>query len=594
MYPTPFAVFARGFWFSLTLSMVWLGAVTAAAQDQNEYTLGPDSQFNPAVPHGTVTKRTFVAGTQSVFPGTARDYWVYVPKQYDGQKPASLMVFQDGGGYISTNGSWRVPLVFDNLIAKNEMPVTIGVFINPGVVPALSTTTLPRYNRSYEYDGLGDNYARFLAEELLPEVQKEYLITIDPNARAIAGSSSGAVAAFTVAWERPDLFRRVFSTIGTYVGLRGGHNYPILVRKFEPRPIRIFMQDGYNDQNIYGGNWWIANQDMYSALLWAGYDVKKEWGTGGHDSKQGGAIFPEAMRWLWRGYPAPIEAGYRTNGPLAGVLLEHEEWQLVGKGYQLPGGLTSNAKGEVFFTDKSESRVFQIGLDGGVKTLRQNTEGAQGLAVGLDGKLRAAVPNGQRVVAYTDPDAEQILAASTGSKDLVVAHDGNVYFTDPMERSVKRIDPAGKLWVLDSGIEFPSGICLTPDQSLLLVSSLVSQFVYSFQIQTDGTLAHRQPYFHLHLPDDPRGSGADGLCVDTEGRLYVCTHLGVQFCDQAGRVNGILTKPEPGAWATDVCFGGKDLTELYLTAGDKVWKRKVRAKGALPFQEPVLPKKPAL
>jgi enterochelin esterase-like enzyme len=158
-----------------------------------EYPLGPDSQFNPSVPHGTVTRHVFTATVNSLFPGTRRDYWVYVPKQYSPTKPACLMVFQDGGGYVSTNGSFRAPIVFDNLIARGEMPVTVGVFINPGVLPsAQGTNALPRYNRSYEYDGLGDRYARFLAEELLPEVRKTVAFTDDPNGRAIAGASSGA------------------------------------------------------------------------------------------------------------------------------------------------------------------------------------------------------------------------------------------------------------------------------------------------------------------------------------------------------------------------------------------------------------------
>jgi hypothetical protein len=167
-----------------------------------EYPLGPDSQFNPSVPHGTVTRHVFTATVNSLFPGTRRDYWVYVPKQYSPTKPACLMVFQDGGGYVSTNGSFRAPIVFDNLIARGEMPVTVGVFINPGVLPsAQGTNALPRYNRSYEYDGLGDRYARFLAEELLPEVRKTVAFTDDPNGRAIAGASSGAIAAFTfTAW----------------------------------------------------------------------------------------------------------------------------------------------------------------------------------------------------------------------------------------------------------------------------------------------------------------------------------------------------------------------------------------------------------
>ena len=272
------------------ISRSWLGRwlafcvpamISAAVWTQaEEYPLGPDSQFNPSVPHGTVTKHTFTATSTSLFPGTHRDYWIYVPRQYSPTKPPCLMVFQDGGGYVSTNGSFRAPIVFDNLIARGEMPVTVGVFINPGVLPsAQGTNALPRYNRSYEYDGLGDRYARFLAEEFLPEVRKSIHFTDDPNGRAIAGASSGAIAAFTAAWERPDLFRRVFSTIGTYVGLRGGNAYPILIRKTEPKPLRVFLQDGSNDQNIYGGNWWIANLDMHSALEFSGYELEKAWGT---------------------------------------------------------------------------------------------------------------------------------------------------------------------------------------------------------------------------------------------------------------------------------------------------------------------------
>lgn len=573
-----------------------VAASPLAAQD-NDYKLGPDSQFNPAVPHGKVTKHTFVAGPNSVFPGTARDYWVYVPAQYDGNRPAALMVFQDGGGYIGTNGQWRVPIVFDNLIAKGEMPVTVGVFVNPGVVPSVrGTNALPRFNRSFEYDGLGDRYARFLQEELLPEVasQKGVVLSPDPNLRAIGGASSGAICAFTAAWERPDLFRRVFSTIGTYVGLRGGNDYPTLVRKSEPRPLRVFLQDGFNDLNIYGGNWWIANQDMFSALTWAGYEVRKEWGSGGHDGKQGGAILPEALRWLWKDWATPVRAGLVSNSPIGQVLLPGEGWELVGQGYELPGGLCATPDGTVYFTDSGADRVYKVTPDGSVSVARSETSGAQGLAVRPDGSLVATQPNARRLVQYTGAKDEKFLTTGSGAKDVVVASSGLTYFTDPMERAVKVLDPKGAVQTLDTGIEFPAGLCLSPDQSLLLVTDLVGQHVYSFQVQNDGTLAYRQRYFHLHLPDDPRGSAADGLCVDRDGRLYVATALGIQFCDQAGRVNGILSKPEPDAWATDVCFGGKDLNHLYLTAGDKLWRRKVQVKGVLPFKEPVVPAPPRL
>src|SRR5687768_14014857 len=191
------------------------------------------------------------------------------------------------------------------------MPVVIGVFIAPGRVKALDAKTgLDRFNRSFEYDGLGDNYARFLLEELLPEVEtlktadgRAIKLSKEGNDRCIAGSSSGAIAAFTAAWERPDAFRRVFSAIGTYVGLRGGHVYPTLIRKVEPKPIRIFLQDGENDNNIYGGDWWMANQEMQRSLGFAGYEVKHQWGRGGHNAQDATKLFPDAVRWLWQGWP---------------------------------------------------------------------------------------------------------------------------------------------------------------------------------------------------------------------------------------------------------------------------------------------------
>jgi hypothetical protein len=209
-----------------------------------------------------------------------------------------------------------------------------------------------------------------------------------------------------------------------------------------------------------------------------------------------------------------------------------------------------------------------------------------------DGGILASQPAARRLVAYTGKDAEQILASDTGIKDITVGQGGLAYFTDPGSRAVKSMDAKGKVTVLDTGIEYPNGVCLSPDQGLLYVSDMVGQFVYSFQIALDGTLTARQPYYHLHLTDDPRGGGADGMCVDTQGRLYVATPAGIQFCDQAGRVNGIIGRPEHDGWISDVCLGGKDRDELYVTAGNKLWKRKVKARGVLPFAEPVLPPPP--
>ncbi|HVD77149.1 MAG TPA: alpha/beta hydrolase-fold protein, partial [Vicinamibacteria bacterium] len=275
-----------------------LGTVllAATARAQTEYPLTPDSERQAGVPSGQLTKHTW---TSTVFPGTQRDYWVYVPAQYRADTPAAVMVFQDGGRFVAEDGRWRVPVVFDNLIHRGEMPVTIGIFVDPGVVPARATDQQPRFNRSFEYDALGDRYARFLLEELLPEVGKSLNLTGDPNLRASGGASSGGICAFTVAWNRPDAFRRVLSFIGSYTGLRAGDTYSTLLRKTEPRPIRVFLQDGSRDLNIYSGNWWVGNQAMASALEYAGYDVRFIQGDRGHDNVQGSAILPDALRWLW-------------------------------------------------------------------------------------------------------------------------------------------------------------------------------------------------------------------------------------------------------------------------------------------------------
>jgi sugar lactone lactonase YvrE/enterochelin esterase-like enzyme len=540
------------------------------------------------VPKGEVIKGVF--DQSKIFPGTTRDYWVYVPKQYDAVRPAPVMVFQDGLQYSATN-------VFNNLIHKKEIPPLIGVFVMHGRVKAPSTEALDRFNRSYEYDGLGDGYARFLLDELLPHVATAHKLnlTTNGNERAIAGASSGAICAFTAAWERPDGFRRVFSSIGTYVGLRGGNNYPTLIRKTEPKPIRIFLQDGSNDNNGYGGNWYLANQEMLSALEFAGYDVNHVWGDGGHNGKHATAIFPDALRWLWRDYPAPIKANAegKSRQPVMDILLPGEEWQLIGEGYRFTEGPAANAKGEVFFTDIPNNRIHKIDLQGKVTVFKENTGGANGLMFGPDGKLYACQNGKKRIVAYDMDGQEDVVAEDLESNDLAVAHNGNLYVTDPGGKKVWLINARREKSVLDTGINFPNGVRLAPDQSLLYVADTRGQFVYSFQIQAEGALAHKQRYFHLHLVDGSTQSGADGMTVDTQGRLYVTTEMGLQFCDQAGRVNGIIVKPQ-NKWLANVVFGGPNLGTLYATCSDKVYGRKTKAKGVLSFQAPIKPPAPRL
>ncbi|MBP3958498.1 esterase family protein [Gemmata sp. G18] len=265
----------------------------------DDYTYGPDSAPQSNAPKGTVTQ--FRWKTSKVFEGTERDYWVYVPSQYDGRAPACVMVFQDGGSYVGEKGQFRAPVVFDNLIHKKEMPVTVGIFINPGKFPTPGKEEKDwRQNRSFEYDTVSNQYAQFLEKEILPEVGKNVKLRTDSDGRAICGISSGGICAFTAAWERPDLFSKVLSHVGSFTNIRGGDVYPGLIRKTERKPIRVFLQDGAGDLDNLHGHWPLANLSMAASLKYMDYDYKLVYGDGGHNGKHGGVTLPDALRWLWR------------------------------------------------------------------------------------------------------------------------------------------------------------------------------------------------------------------------------------------------------------------------------------------------------
>lgn len=300
------------------------------ARKPGDYTHGPDSLPQEGVPRGRLEGP--YEWSSKIIAGTVRRYWVWVPAQYTGEKPACLLVFQDGQRATNPapNASLRVPQVMENLIHRKEMPVTIGLFVTPGNLsdhyPDALGTSNPD-NRANEYDALSDTYARLLIDELIPEISKRYKITDNPEGRCIGGASSGAIAAWTVAWERPDQFRKVISIIGSYtsIGYRpargnqpmvpGGDLYPTLIRRNPPKPIRVFLQDGSNDENSQWGNWFLANQQMLSALEFANanadrqktggprYDINHLWGDGPHSDLHGGTVLPDILRWIWRDWP---------------------------------------------------------------------------------------------------------------------------------------------------------------------------------------------------------------------------------------------------------------------------------------------------
>jgi gluconolactonase len=571
---------------ALVIAVVVAPGSSLQAQSE-DYPVPPEAQVGDGVPKGRVEGPFDFRS--AIFPGTERQYWIYVPAQYTPDKPAALMIVQDG---LNRAKGWRLPQIMDNMIHSGEIPVQLGIFVNHGKVPAPHENAQPRFNRSFEYDGLGDRYARFLIEELLPEIAKTYRFSDDPNDRCLAGASSGGICAFNAAWERPDAFRRVLSTIGTFVGLRGGDQFPVSIRKTEPIPLRVFLQDGRTDLDLYAGSWWHANQSMLSALNYSGYDVKHVWGEGGHNGKHSAAIMPDALRWIWRDYPQPItlQEGKQRRTDL---LLDGEDWQLVSSGHGFTEGPAVDASGRLFFTDIPNNRIHRVAADGTVTVFAEDTASTNGLMFGPDGWLYGCRAGDAQIVRYS-PGGKQMVVVVEGitANDLVVLPNGSGYCTELNAGKVWHFTADGSKSVVATGITRPNGLMTSTDQTLLTVADTRGRFCRSFQIQPDGSLLHGQDYGWLHVTDTLQ-SGADGMAVDTEGRMYVATAMGLQVMDQLGRVHFIFRKPQ-AAWLANVVLGGPKKNVLYVTCGDKVYKRRINATGVNPWEPAIAPPKPGL
>jgi len=267
---------------------------------------GPDSYERPGVPRGTLSGK--LVHTSNMYDGMQSDYWIYVPAQYDPKSPACLMVWHDGQGLVQRDGATRAQIVFDNLTHQKKIPVIIHVFVSPGRIGE-------RPMRSVLYDTVTDKHARFLRDELLPEVYKKYGIRRDGYSRAVAGNSSGGISSFNIAWQQPDQFSRVLSRIGSFTSiqwrfsqpdpsqnLEGGNVYPNKVRKEPKRNLRVWLQDGAEDLENAHGSWPLQNIQMANSLKMRDYDFHFSWGNGAHSGAHGNAELPEELIWLWRDY----------------------------------------------------------------------------------------------------------------------------------------------------------------------------------------------------------------------------------------------------------------------------------------------------
>jgi sugar lactone lactonase YvrE/enterochelin esterase-like enzyme len=521
-----------------------------------------------------------------IFPGTQHRYIIYVPKEYDGTKPACIYVAQDG--YKREFGS-----VFNHLIYNKQMPVTVGIFISPGTVLAPDMKTQAnRGNRCYEYDSLGPDFARFLLDEMIPFVAKTYNLNLsqDPNDHAIGGASSGGICAFNAAWERPDGFRRVYSASGSFAAFRGGDILPLMVREFEPKPIRAFLYVGTDDMVNAGGDWNQANHEMDRALKFAGYDYSFNEKVGRHtvDYVDG---FADGMKWLWRDYPAPITPG-KTTGRLQDVLIPGQDWTVAGQGSGNIAGIAVSPKGEVFFCDSGANRIDRIGADGAIQTAYQDGQQVNALTFGPDGGLYGVSAATGNVVAF-NANGGGVISSGIRGHDIIAPHSGGLYVTEPgapgaASSKVWYISPGGEKKVVDTGLEKATGLAISPDGWLLDVADGASHWVYSYKINPDGTLSDKQHFFWLHVPDDADDSGVDGLCFErAEAKLFAATRMGIQTLGTQGHAQGIIVPPGQPLGA--ICLGGPDFNILYAACGDKIYKRQVLVKGIHSFDAPVKP-----
>ena len=547
--------------------------VMAQQRDHYRVAFDPATVRNENVAEGEVIKRSF--NESKIYPMTSRDYWIYVPAAYDASKPACLFVCLDGVQY-------NAPTVFDNLIATGQMPVTIGVFVNPGVVRDAEGGVI-RYNRSNEFDRTDGTFARFLIEELLPEVERQTAtdgrpirLSTNPNDCAIAGSSSGGICAFTAAWARPDRFGRVFSAVGTYVSMRGGNEYQAIIRKTEPKPLRIFLQDGlYDVWNGIFGDWYEANILVESALNFSGYEVAHTWGRGGHSNTHANRVFPDVMRWLWKGWPRAVQTGKSQNDMLSAILPDEGGWTCVEEARVADRMFVYGDK--IVFADGDKV----CDAEGNeVARLKANER-----LIGADAEVLYLSNVKNEIIRVAAGSRTKIATAQNKVEQLIATDNLNYYFV--CENSVVKVDAKGVMTVVNDGLNCGANLAIYPDHRLLICNEPNTRWLLSYVVDEQGQPMAGQRFYWLHNTTGDDSQQVGQMTFDENGNLYVATAMGVQICDQNGRVRAILPLPD-SAPIRSLAFVG---TKLYVAnERGEIYVRELKVAGAQPWQSATSPK----
>ncbi|MBR4402143.1 MAG: SMP-30/gluconolactonase/LRE family protein, partial [Flavobacteriales bacterium] len=436
-----------------------------------------------------------------------------------------------------------------------------------------------RYNRSNEFDRTDDKLELFIEKEVLPEVEKmktadgrAILISKDANDRAITGASSSGIAAFTVAWERSDMFSRVYSSVGTFVAMRGGNEYPAIVRKTEPKPIRIFLQDGVNDTwNHIFGDWWEYNQLMSSALNYAGYEFDYKWDRGGHSIYYGTRIYPDVMRWLWRGYPAQVRVGESMNDMLKKLIKKDTQWKELCD-VDDDARLFALGADKVLVAQDVECKVMDT--TGVVISSHKVQKGRRVIGVGVDENIITADASG---VYISSRKVASVKNAHTAQQ----LHDGRLYISTT-GGDMYMVDKGGKQHKMTTLSTSDAAFAISPDNRLMVTSEKNSDWLISYVIKENGEIEYGQQFYWLHNVNNHSHSAYGNIAYDTLGNVYAATPIGIQVCDHNGRVRAIL--PLKGRSVSSIAFSGK---YIYAISGGKLYVREVLLEGYNAPQEKI-------